>query len=61
MACVHRCFQGEREISRTRAGAHERRKGEEAPLRLSCSPARSVKTNFKTSNYQRLRNAGEND
>ena len=40
MACVHRCFQGEREISRTRAGAHERRKGEEAPsspLVFSCA------------------------
>ena len=48
-------FRG-REPARTK-GEKERR----PPLRLSCSSARSVKTNFKTSNYQRLRNAAEND
>ena len=54
-------FRAKGEISRTRAGAHERREGEEPPLRLTFSPPHSVKTNVKTSNYERLRNAGEND
>ena len=55
-------FSGRREKFRGREP--ERTKGEKErrpPLRFACSPARSMKTNFTTSNYQRLRNAGKND
>ena len=63
MACVRRCFQSEKrnfENASRRAQKEKRRGGPLFASRvLLCM--RSMKTKFKTSNYQRLRNAGEND
>ena len=55
-------FSGRKERFRGRAPARMNGEKERSPpLRLAFSPPHSVKTNVKTSNYERLRNAGEND